>query len=252
VERIETPTPAPGALTFRPCVSFADFDDCVRLQQIVWGEAIVVPSAMFVVASEIGGQVLGAFDSGRLIGFTMALIGSHGTAHTFLHSHMTAVLDEYRNRGVGRQLKLFQREDALARSIHRVEWTFDPLDLRNAHFNLVRLGAIARRLMPNFYGITDSPLHHHMPTDRLLAEWHLDAPRVTGILAGQPCRDNPGAIRVALPSNIEHLRRAASPAALAAQSRLRERLTAWFNKGYAAVHVELAGDEFHYILEPGA
>src|SRR5580658_7152151 len=120
---------------------------------------------MFVVANEIGGQILGAFDSCRLVGFTMALVGWHGSAQPFLHSHMTAVLGEYRNRGVGRQLKLFQREDALSRSIHLIEWTFDPLDLRNAHFNLVRLGAIVRRLIPNLYGITDSPLHHQMPTD---------------------------------------------------------------------------------------
>jgi predicted GNAT superfamily acetyltransferase len=250
VGRIETPTLSPSALTFRPCVSLAEYDDCVRLQHIVWGESIAVPSAMFVVAREIGGQVLGAFDSGRLIGFTMALVGSHGSAQLFLHSHMTAVIEEHRNRGVGRHLKLAQREDALTRAIHLIEWTFDPLDLRNAHFNLIRLGAIVRHLIPNFYGITDSPLHHHMPTDRLLAEWRLDSPRVTSILAGLQRRDNPGAVRIALPANIDHLRRADPPAALAAQSRLREELTAWFNKGYAATGFEPAGDEFHYILEP--
>ena len=91
---------------------------------------------------------------------------------------MTAVLSSLRDRRVGRQLKLFQREDALRRGIRLIEWTFDPLETKNAHFNINRLGAISRRYIPNFYGITSSPLHRGMPTDRLLVEWHLDSKRV--------------------------------------------------------------------------
>ncbi len=251
MEPIETHTPACGALSFRRCAGLAEFDACVHLQRIVWGEGIVVPSALFVVASEIGGQVLCAVDGSRLIGFTMALPGVR-EGNIFLHSHMTAVLEEYRNRGVGRRLKLLQREDALAHGIGLIEWTFDPLDLRNAHFNLVRLGAVVRRVFPNFYGITGSPLHHGMPTDRLLAEWVLDSSRVAGILAGKPHAAHPRAVRVALPAHIDALRRTQPAAALAAQSQLREELTAWIARGYAATAVEPAGDEFHYILEPGA
>src|ERR1700689_114357 len=97
---------------------------------------------------------------------------------------MTAVLQNYRDRGIGRRLKLFQREDALQRGIHLVEWTFDPLEVKNAYLNFMRLGAIARRYLPNCYGVTTSPLHGGMPTDRLIAEWWLDSPRVTNLLNG--------------------------------------------------------------------
>jgi len=103
----------------------------------------------------------------------------------FLHSHMTAVSAAHRDRGIGRQLKLFQRADALARGISLIEWTFDPLVTKNAYFNFMRLGAIARRYIPNAYGITTSPLHGTLPTDRLVAEWHLRSPRVLRVLAGK-------------------------------------------------------------------
>src|SRR5262245_66388141 len=101
-----------------------------------------------------------------MAGFTLALAGLR-EGKPLLHSHLTAVLEEYRNLGIGRRLKLFQRQDALGRGIELVEWTFDPLEIKNAYFNLVRLGAIARRFLPNCYGITPSPwtgcLPHHRP-----------------------------------------------------------------------------------------
>src|SRR6201987_2077827 len=118
-----------------------------------------------------------------MVGFTMALVGIHGKT-PYLHSHMTGVLPEYRARKIGRALKLFQREEALSRDIRLIEWTFDPLEMRNAHFNLNRLGAIARRYEPNLYGITSSPLHRGLATDRLVAEWYLDSPRVLAALDG--------------------------------------------------------------------
>ena len=95
---------------------------------------------------------------------------------------MTAVLRAYRNQGVGRKLKLFQRQEALSRGIDLIEWTFDPLEIKNAYFNF-RLGAIARRFIPNMYGITTSPLHGGLPTDRLVAEWRLRSPRVRRAVA---------------------------------------------------------------------
>jgi predicted GNAT superfamily acetyltransferase len=127
----------PG-IEVRHCRGLAEYELCVELERQTWGEAILVPAGLFVVAIETGGQVLGAFSGGRLIGFTMALAGVHG-ARPFIHSHMTAVIPEFRDRGVGRMLKLKQREDALDRGFELVEWTFDPLELKNAHFNLVRL-----------------------------------------------------------------------------------------------------------------
>ena len=98
---------------------------------------------------------------------------------------MLGVLKEYRDAGVGRMLKLEQREDALARGIELIEWTFDPLEIKNAYFNIERLGAIVRRFVLNQYGTTSSKLHGGLPTDRCVAEWWLASPRVEAILAGR-------------------------------------------------------------------
>ena len=102
-------------------------------------------------------------------------------ADPYLHSHMLGVKSEYRNTGLGRRLKLFQREDAIAHGYDLMEWTFDPLEIKNAYFNLERLGAIARRYNINQYGITTSPLQGFLPTDRLVAEWWLKSERVDRI-----------------------------------------------------------------------
>ena len=94
---------------------------------------------------------------------------------------MLGVMKEYRDAGVGRMLKLEQRKDALARGIELMEWTFDPLEIKNAYFNMERLGAIVRRFVLNQYGTTSSKLHAGLPTDRCIAEWWLASPRVAAI-----------------------------------------------------------------------
>ena len=170
-------------IVVRKCESLDDFHRCVDLQREVWGEADleVEPATMFVVAAHTGGEVLGAFDGDRLVGYTLAVVGLRDRL-PYLHSHMTGVHSEYRDRGVGRLLKLFQRTAALGRGIRLIQWTFDPLELRNAHFNLNRLGAICRKYHPNLYGVTTSPLHRGLATDRLLVEWHLDSARVVAAI----------------------------------------------------------------------
>jgi len=108
------------------------------------------------------------------------------TGHCYLHSQMLAVRDEYRNGGLGRRIKLFQREDALTRGFELIEWTFDPLEIKNAYLNVERLGAIARRYNVNQYGITSSPLQGGLPSDRLVAEWWLKSQRVENLLRSVP------------------------------------------------------------------
>jgi len=155
----QTRKPIDGIL-IRHCHGIKEFESCVGVERAVWKSADldVVPVPLFVVAAETCGQVLGAFHGSDLVGFTMAIAGVR-RGKPFLHSHMNAVLDRYRDHGIGRKLKLFQREDALARGIDLIEWTFDPLIMKNAYLNFMRLGAVARRYIPNAYGITTSPLH---------------------------------------------------------------------------------------------
>jgi len=168
----------------------------------------------------------------------------------FLHSHMTAVVPEFRDRGVGRRLKLFQRQDALRRGIDLVEWTFDPLEFRNAHFNFVRLGAVARRYIPNCYGITASPLHAGLPTDRLVAEWWINSVRVKSILADDLKAPAASAGRIPLPANIHEVRANDRGAALLIQSKAREQFTKLFAEGYVATAVESSDVTLDYVLEP--
>ncbi len=244
-----------GSILVRHCRGQAEFERCLELQVAVWGgvELDVVPLPVFVITPEMGGHVLGAFDGDRMIGFTLAFAGLHGL-QPFLHSHMTAVLEPYRDRGVGRQLKMFQRQDALARGIHLVEWTFDPLELRNAHFNIERLGAIVRRFLPNHYGITSSPLHAGLPTDRLLAEWHLKSPRAEACAAGRglSAARHPQAQRIAVPGNIGELKRTDAAAAAEIQSHAREEFQRWLGQDYVVTGMEKSGEGASYILEPYA
>jgi predicted GNAT superfamily acetyltransferase len=158
---------------------------CVALQKEIWNFADIdlVPLRVFVVAQKIGGQVIGAYDGGELISFAMALPGARN-GHAYLHSQMLAVRSEYRNAGLGRRMKLFQRDDALARGFELMEWTFDPLEIKNAYLNIEKLGAIARRYTVNQYGITSSPLQGGLPSDRLIAEWWMKSKRVQSLLSG--------------------------------------------------------------------
>src|SRR5580692_7739967 len=191
-------------IQIRKCTTLPDFHRCVEIQREVWRESDLEtePYVTFVVAHQTGGQVLGAFDGDTTVGFSMSLVGLHGTA-PYLHSHMTGVLASHRDRGVGRMLKLFQRDEALSRDIRLIEWTFDPLELRNAHFNLNRLGAIARQYRPDLYGVTTSPLHRGLATDRLVAEWQLDSPRVVAAIGGLIKEPLPAPVSIELPDELE-------------------------------------------------
>jgi predicted GNAT superfamily acetyltransferase len=241
----------PTEIEIRHCHSLPEYDECVRLERSTWGEDITVPAAIFVVAHHSGGQVLGAFDGGQIIGFTLALAGLRG-GQRFLHSHMTAVLPAYQNRGVGRRLKLFQRQDALKRGIPLVEWTFDPLELKNAHFNLARLGAVVRRYIPDCYGVTKSPVHAGLPTDRLVAEWWLDSERVRGILADNPAPAKGQLERISIPSSVTDTRMNDRSAGLRIQSAMRAQFEQLFSNGYVASGIESRGDVTDYLLEPRA
>ena len=169
--------------------ALADFEQAVDLQRIIWGfsDLEILPRRMFVVTDKIGGQSIGAFDGGRMIGFCIAIPAlKAGGRGAYLHSNMMGVLKDYRNTGVGRMLKLKQREVALLEQLGLIEWTFDPLEVKNAFFNIERLGVVIRRFVLNQYGVTTSHLHGSLPTDRCTAEWWLNSPRVNGLLEGTP------------------------------------------------------------------
>ena len=225
----------------RRCHGIEDFRACVGLQKEVWNftDAELVPLRLFVVAEKVGGQVLGAFEGNELVGFALAVPGAR-QGHAYLHSHMLAVRASHRNSGLGRRIKLFQRDDALARGFELVEWTFDPLEIKNAYLNIMRLGAITRRYNINQYGITSSPLQGGLPTDRLVAEWWLRSTRVHRLLETGSNPPFTTATSLSVPAQIYDWK--ASPEhrnkAVEVQGRNREQFLKAFSDGLAVLGYE--------------
>jgi predicted GNAT superfamily acetyltransferase len=238
-------------IVVRKCVELSEFQACVELQRGVWGESDLElePVTGFIVAANTGGQVLGAFDGDNLVGYTLALVGFRDGV-VYLHSHHTGVHQDYRDLGVGRVLKLFQREEALGRGIRFIQWTFDPLELRNAHFNLNRLGAICRQYKPNLYGITTSPLHRGLATDRLVAEWHLDSPRVIAAINGLSKPMTGESVGIEMPADLEQWKQGDADRVKRVQDRLRAEFTECFSRGYAAVGLGETPTGTAYLLVP--
>jgi predicted GNAT superfamily acetyltransferase len=220
------------SILIRKCHQLDEMRACVALQKEVWNfsDADLVPLRMFVVAEKVGGQVIGAFAQNEMAGFALSIPGARG-GHSYLHSHMLAVRKQHQNAGLGRRLKLFQRDDALARGFELIEWTFDPLEIKNAYLNIEKLGAIARRYTVNQYGITSSPLQGGLPTDRLVAEWWLKSKRVeTALQAGK--KPHVGTVTtISVPGQIYDWK--ASPTTRSQAKEVQDRNREQFVKAFA-------------------
>ena len=235
---------APG-LPILDLITNEQFREVVALQQTIWGfsDIDLLPVRFFVVASKIGGQVFAAYDAVRpaghqMVAFCLAIPGLKPDGKPYLHSHMLGVLPEYRNTGLGRRLKMHQKDDALARGIRLIEWTFDPLEIKNAYFNVARLGVIVRRYARNQYGITSSALNAGLPTDRCVAEWWLQSPPARGpILEG-----------IRLPIDIAFIRTTDPDRARSIQSELALQFESAFARGLAVIGVERDDTWFNYLL----
>jgi predicted GNAT superfamily acetyltransferase len=237
-------------IDIRSCSGRHELEACVQLQIETWGydASEVFPRKAFLLAQKIGGQVIGAFDteigSQSLLGFVLSWPGVKSTQTApcpYLHSHMLAVREGYRNRGLGTQLKLEQRREALARGIRSMQWTFDPLEIKNSFLNLHKLGAIACRYEVDFYGVSSSHLQGGLPTDRLVAEWQLDSPRVEALIEERPaaCRDLEE--RITVPASIYQWKasEANRERALAVQIENRRKFQEAFSRGLAVLDFTL-------------
>lgn len=173
--------------TIRPLESLADLRACCRLQEEVWGRGFgeAAPVSILKVTQRLGGLVGGALDgNGDLVGFVFGLTGLEQGRPTHW-SHMLAVRPGLRDGGLGRQLKAWQRARCLESGVHRMYWTFDPLESRNGWLNLGRLGVVVREYVESMYGKSDSPLHRGLDTDRFVALWRLDGERTRTRLEGR-------------------------------------------------------------------
>ena len=273
-------------VTIRPLETRAEYETCVALQRDIWGGDFLdlVPATILLVSQQIGGVASGAFDTdGRLLGFVFGISGVRDgvTAHW---SNMLAVRPEARGLGLGRRLKLHQRELLLAIGVERVYWSFDPLVARNARLNLMTLGAAPVEYVSNMYGDTGSRLHRGLDTDRFIVEWRLRDPAVERLLAGIPARlpaaaqegpivtlaptdtapvapvDNtaplPDApwVRVELPADVEQLKADAPELAGRWQLGLRRAFTTYLNARHARVagiYTETGTGRWFYTVDTG-
>ncbi|MGD2115340.1 MAG: GNAT family N-acetyltransferase [Acidobacteriota bacterium] len=266
-------------LVLRRLRSPEDLDACVELQKLVWGEgfADLTPPALLRIAEEVGGVSAGAFGpDGRLEGFVFGISGLRDgvPAHW---SHMMAVRPESRGRGLGIRLKAHQRRVLLERGIGTAFWTYDPLVARNAHLNVVRLGALPVEYKRDYYGSgDDSALSAGIGTDRFVVRWDLASDRVERALAGEApepaeeevqapiledlAEDAPPAFRVEIPGDVQAVRDADPERAAAWRASTRRALEPALARGYRVASVLRTGEgsgaavreRFFYLLtRPG-
>ncbi len=175
------------SITFKQLKTLEDLIPCGDLQEAVWkfNKNDIIPPRFMRVLCKHGGFAMGAFDDDTMIGFVFGVPAIH-YGKPSQHSHMLAVLPEYRNHNIGFRLKIAQREEALRRNIDLITWAFDPLQSKNAHLNINKLGVIACSYDIDLYGEeTSSKLHSGLGTDRLLAEWWLASDKVKTVIDGQ-------------------------------------------------------------------
>ncbi len=255
-----------------------DYQAVIKLQKEVWGfteleDFAAVP--LLMIANQFGGAVNVAQESsGRFIGFSLAYLGRTSEHKLIWWSHMTAVIEEYRNKDIGLRLKSRQREDALASGIDQIRWTFDPLRALNAHFNIHKLGVIVREYEENIYGYSSSPLHMGLPTDRFVAEWNLNSDRVTERLSTTeatlilrdfdrlPRINEPGhepnfrlqesPLLMEIPVNISELKQTDLATAKAWQATIHDACLHYFQLGYTVtdfIVVDRPRPQALYVLE---
>lgn len=203
----------------------SDLQQIPGLEQAIWGNPDPVPTSIMRVMADHGGGIWGAMEDEVWIGFAMAMAARDENGW-YLHSHQAGVLAPYRARGVGRALKLAQREWAHRRGYPRIGWTFDPLRASNAHFNLAVLGAQITRYFLDYYGILDSNLNRGLPTDRVFCEWSVDPSALPTALG----RDR--ILEIEIPPDIGTLKETDLGSAAAWQRHVRTQFMDYLAQGW--------------------
>ncbi len=231
-------------MTIRPLTELAEFEQCVELQRQCFGmvDADLLPVRFYVVLNSIGGLVLGALDGDRLVGVLNTMPGIRD-GQPYWYSQFLAVARDHWNVGIGLQLKLAQRDEARRRGIQRIEWTFDPLESKNAHLNLEKLGVTIRRYYVNYYGQIASALHSGLDSDRVIAEWLIDRPRI---------RPSGDVRRVFIPADIQFLKKQSLQSAKDLQMRVRDQFLKNLADDYFAAGFERTDEWNAYLFVPGA
>lgn len=243
-----------ATVTIRQIDNVAEIRAVEQLQKEVWGipDLEVVPLTQLVAAKEAGGTLIGAFDDDVLVGFVYGFPSFEFGKHAH-HSHMLAVKPEYRNLDLGRRLKLAQREHVIDQGIDLITWTFDPLQSLNAHFNFNKLGVVADRYLPDFYGDEPASFLHQTGTDRLWVSWLISTERVKRIIDGNtgPAQvENADTVSIEIPGDINSLQQQEPRAALRWREETRRAFTEAIKAGYVVVGFTREINVGRYLLYP--
>lgn len=224
-------------VTVRECVSVEDFKQCIALEREVWkdDDIGIMPIRLYMISKACKAPTIGAFDdSGKLVGFVHTSLALKDR-NVIYHSHLAAVVEGLRHKDIGRRMKLAQRGYAIDAGIPLIIWTFDPLQSRNAHLNINKLGAIIRRYEVNYYGEgLSSVFGAGVPSDRVFAEWWVMSPHVETTLAGKTPEVRSRDKAVALPDSIDSISARSADEHLKWRLRVREEFTARLGQGLVA------------------
>ncbi|HEU0252461.1 MAG TPA: GNAT family N-acetyltransferase [Pyrinomonadaceae bacterium] len=242
--------------TIRECTTIEEFDGCVYLQREAFGlpDLELSPRRHLIVSRQAGGWTLGAFVAERMVGFVHHLAAVRADNEIFGYSHVMAVAKDYQNKGVGARLKWAQRERALAEGRKLIKWTWDPMQARNAHFNLNRLGAIVEHYADNFYGVdynldTDVKEKLGLPSDRLFATWNIASSRVAVLSSGSPVAvEAKPAVSVAVPTEWNSFVKREVHRARDEQARVRAEFKQALTQGLVCAGFERGSDESKYLF----
>lgn len=245
-------------IEIRECTTIEEFDECVRLQREAFGlpELEISPRRHLIVSRRAGGWTLGAFAAGgRMLGFVLHLVAVREGSEIIGYSHMMAVARSAQNMGIGARLKWAQRERSLAEGRNFIKWTWDPMQARNAHFNLNRLGVTVSSFGANFYGTDYLAFPHErgggdgLDSDRLFADWDLLAPRVTELAAGRAAGlSATPATEIAIPPDWHTLVERDPRAARSEQLRVRAEFERAFAEGLVCAGFERDLKRPRYLL----
>jgi predicted GNAT superfamily acetyltransferase len=245
-------------IEIREVCEIQELAECVALQREIFAlpEVELSPVRHFIVTERAGGFTLGAFVGEKLIGFVLSVPAFLGN-NKFFYSHMTAVRPEFQSYGIGARLKWTQRETALARGVNFIKWTFQPVQARNAFFNLEKLGAIVREYQPNFYGTDYSTLHQKggkpgLDSDRLFAEWRLESEKTAALSRGENFVERGEVKRtIEIPNDWNALVKANPQKAILEQTRIKTEFQAAFAEGLIGRSFERSETNPKFLLFEG-
>lgn len=244
------------------CTTIEEFDSCISLQREAFGlpDLEISPRRHLIVSRQAGGWTLGAFVDGRMVGFVHHLAAVRPNNEIYGYSHVMGVAKDYQNKGVGARLKWAQRAKAMSEGRDFIKWTWDPMQARNAHFNLNRLGVTVDAYAEDFYGIDynvdqSQPVGERpgLPSDRVFASWRLNSPRVVALAAGLTNTIDAQPVKtVAIPTDWAAVVKRSTQEARDEQTRVRRQFQSAFAEQLVCAAFERGAEESRYLLfQPG-